>query len=60
MGNHSLEDLFRQFDMHYSRIRNIIREIEYAERKREIALELDMILDKYNIKWSEDDGDSRD
>lgn len=55
MKNKNLEELFKQFDMHYARIQNIMRQIEHAEKKREIDIELELILDKYNITRTHDD-----
>lgn len=55
MRDDKLDQLFRQFDMHMARIHRIVREIEHAEKKREIEFELDGILDKLNITKAQDD-----
>lgn len=55
MRGDKLDQLFKQFDMHLARIHNIVKEIEHAEKKREIEFELEGILDKLNITKATDD-----
>lgn len=55
MRDKKLDILFRKFDLHYAMIQQIMREIEHAEKKREIENELYDMLDKYNITKASND-----
>lgn len=55
MADKKLDRLFRQFDMYHARIQHILREIEHAEKKREIEFELDTLLEKFQITKALDD-----